>query len=79
MVGWLVGVIMSWLVMMEMVVRIGQNIIMMMVVEEANAAMAIVEETNAAVAIVDCCMTESNLLVDCCLGDGSRSGDLWFG
>ena len=37
--------------------------------------MAIVEDTNAAVAIVDCCMTESNLLVDCCLGDGSGSGD----
>ena len=55
MVGWLVGVIISWLVMLEMVVRIGQYIIMMMVVEETNAAVEIVEETNAAVAIVDCC------------------------
>jgi len=36
---------------------------------------AIVEDTNAAVAIVDCCMTESNFLVDCCFGDGSGSGD----
>jgi len=32
---------------------------------------AIVQDMNAAVAIVDCCMTESNLLVNCCLGDGS--------
>ena len=40
-----------------------------------NAAVAIVEDTNATVAIVDCCMIESNLLVDCCLGDGSGSGD----
>ena len=37
--------------------------------------MAIVEDTNAAVAIVDCCMTESNLLVNCCLGDGSGDGE----
>ena len=31
MVGWLVGVIISWLVMMEMVVRIGLQIMLMVV------------------------------------------------